>query len=93
MAYEQKDNEGIMSRNDNKRDGKQDAEFTGSALVDGTDYWVSAWVNESKTKVNPDGTKRKYFKLQFKPKQQQSGRSSSRQSQQAAPDADDDIPF
>lgn len=92
MAYEQKDNEGILSRNDNKREGKQDAEFTGSALVDGQEYWVNAWVNESKTKLNPDGTKRKYFKLQFKPKQQ-SGGSSSQQTRQAPPDDFDDTPF
>jgi hypothetical protein len=91
MAYEQKDNEGILSRNEKMREGKKDSEFNGSAMVDGTEYWVNAWVNESKTQTNPDGTKKKYFKLQFKPKQQQSG-GSSRQTQQSRDD-DSDIPF
>ena len=92
MAYTQNPNEGILSRNEKMREGKKDAEFNGSALIDGTEYWVNAWVNESKTQTNPDGTKKKYFKLQFKPKQQSGG--SSRQTQQSRHEEEDpDIPF
>ncbi len=36
---------GIMSRNDRKdRDTQPD--FKGNATVDGTDYWIDAWVQE-----------------------------------------------
>lgn len=87
MAYEQKPNEGILSKNDKMRPGKQDAEYTGSALIDGVGYWVNAWVNEFKSGPNQG---RKYFKMQFKPKQEQSGGSSRRSEPEPA---DDDIPF
>jgi hypothetical protein len=55
---------GIMSRNDRKdRDTQPD--FKGNATVDGTDYWIDAWVQERK-----DGSGRKFFKLKFKAKDQ-----------------------
>jgi hypothetical protein len=88
MAYEQKPNTGILSRNEKMREGKQDAEFTGSALIDGVEYWLNGWVNEFKSGPNQG---KKYFSIKFNPKQQQSG-GSSQQSRQAPPD-DVDIPF
>lgn len=61
MAYETKDNEGALFR---ARDRKSDKhpEFTGNAVIDGRDYWLSAWVNESKK----DGSK--YFSIKFRAK-------------------------
>jgi len=88
MAYEQKPNSGILSRNEKMREGKQDAEFKGSALIDGIEYWVDAWVNEFKSGANQG---KKYFSLKFRLKEQRSG-ESSQQSRQAPPD-DMDVPF
>lgn len=88
--YEQKDNEGMLSRNDDKREGKQDSDFRGTAMIGGVEYWINGWVNESKTKKNPDGSPKKYFKLKFNKKQ--SGGTSS-QSRQQEPPPDDDVPF
>jgi len=39
-------NRGILSRNKNKTEDKH-PEFSGSLNVDGTDFWLSAWVKES----------------------------------------------
>lgn len=60
MAYEMRDGEGSLFRND--RAGKDtDPTHKGQAKIDGRDYWVNAWVNETE-----DG--QKYFKLKFNPK-------------------------
>lgn len=87
MAYEQKPNTGSLFRNEDK---KQDthADYNGSALVDGVEYYVDAWINEVKS--GPKAGK-KYFAMKFKPKQQQGGSSS--QQRQSSPDVDPDIPF
>lgn len=36
-------NRGSIWKNDKKREGKQDPDFTGSLNVEGVEYWVSAW--------------------------------------------------
>lgn len=61
MAFEQKDNSGALFRN-NDRSKDTDPTHTGSAKIDGVEYWVSAWVNESRSGV-------KYFSMKFNPKQ------------------------
>jgi hypothetical protein len=87
MAYEQKPNSGSLFRNEKQREGKQDAEYTGSAIVDGVEYWVNAWVNEVQS---GDKKGKKYFSMKFKAKEQRSEGSS--QKPQPA-DEDEDIPF
>lgn len=62
MKREQKNNSGVLFRNDRK-DGDRDRDYQGSALIDGNEYWISSWLNESK-----GGTK--YMSLSFKPKLQ-----------------------
>ena len=57
--YQQKDNSGALFRNKKESDSHPD--YKGSAMIDGTEYWFSAWINESKT-----GTK--YMKTSFSPK-------------------------
>jgi len=47
MAYKKKDNEGVLFANrDRKSDKHPNAK--GDALIDGVEYWVSAWTNTSK---------------------------------------------
>jgi hypothetical protein len=83
MAYEQKDNSGTLFKND-KREKDSHPHAKGSAIIDGVEYWVSAWTK--------DGSKGKFQSLSFKRKEQ---RQPERQ-QQARPEPrelDDEIPF
>jgi hypothetical protein len=63
MAYEQRANTGAIFKND-KRDKDTQPQMKGSALVDGKEYWVSAWTNESEAGV-------KYQSLAFTLKEEQ----------------------
>ena len=62
MEYQQKDNSGALFKND-KKESDSHPDYKGSAMIDGTEYWFSAWINESKT-----GTK--YMKTSFSLKEQ-----------------------
>ncbi len=86
MAYEMKDNSGSLFRNDRKETDTQ-PEYKGSTLIDGTDFWLDAWINESSTGV-------KYMSLRFKPKEVRNptGAQGAPIAQQPA-DLDDDVPF
>jgi hypothetical protein len=60
MAFEQKDNTGAIFVNDRKeKDTHPDR--SGSATIDGVEYWVSGWLKKTK-----DG--QPYLSLAFKPK-------------------------
>lgn len=90
MAYEQKPNSGSLFREENKKSDTH-ADYSGSALIDGVEYWVSGWVNEVKSGAKAG---KKYLSIKFKPKEQQeSGGSSSQQTQQSLPIDDGDLPF
>lgn len=61
MAYEKKPESGALFKNDRKeKDSHPD--YKGDALIDGKLWWVSAWINESKS-----GTK--YMSMSFKLKE------------------------
>ena len=47
MAYEQKDNSGTLFVNDRKEKDSQ-PDRTGTALIDGVEYWVSGWIKQGK---------------------------------------------
>ena len=77
MAEQQKDMSGVLFKND-KGDNPKRPDYTGKASIDGTEYYISAWINESKK-----GTK--YFGLSFNlPKDN---------SETASDKATDGIPF
>jgi hypothetical protein len=44
---ETKDNTGVLFENDRK-DSERHPDYKGSALINGINYWVSAWENESR---------------------------------------------
>lgn len=46
MAYEQKNNEGSLFKNEQK-EGKQ-PDYKGSMTIKGQQYWLSAWINKDK---------------------------------------------
>lgn len=70
MAFEQKNNEGVIFANDNKVKD-QDPDGKGSATIDGIEYWVSSWVNKSQAG-------KPYRKIAFTRKDQQSTHQGSR---------------
>lgn len=59
MAYEQRDNSGSLFKNE-KREKDSQPNATGRAMIDGKEYFVSAWTKEGK-----GGTR--YQSLAFKP--------------------------
>lgn len=65
MAYDNT-NSGMMARNENRKTDKH-PEFSGSLNVEGTDYWVSAWVNEGKPGGKMEG--KKYFSIKINRKE------------------------
>lgn len=84
-------NRGQIWKNEKKRDGKQDPDFTGSLNVDGKDYWVSAWKRK-------EGAAERAPALSFsiKPKDskvQQSSKPQASAARRSNADMDDEIPF
>lgn len=55
-----RDNSGALFKNERKGTENQPG-YTGSCMIDGKDFWISAWVQE--------GAKGKFFSLAFKPKE------------------------
>lgn len=87
MAYQQKENTGALFIND-KRETDKHPNAKGSALIDGVEYWVSAWTNRSEK-----GTVYQSLAFQKKePKTDQGGVSFSEASIAVQP-IEDEIPF
>lgn len=70
---------GALFKNDKKETDKH-PDYKGSCEINGTEYWVSSWLNESKNG-------RKYLSLKFTAKEEQSA------SPAPADDFDDGAPF
>lgn len=82
MAYQQKNDTGSLFRNE-KREKDSHPHATGSALIDGVEYWVSAWTKE--------GDKGRWQSLSFKRKEPKQAQREQRSSY--AEELDDEIPF
>ena len=54
----------MLMRNENKT-ADNHPEYSGSINVNGTEYWLSAWIKESKN------TGKKFFSMSIRPKEQQ----------------------
>ncbi len=83
MSFKHKPNTGSLFKND-KRETDSHPNAKGSALIDGVEYWVSAWTN--------DGGKGKYQSLKFSRKDE----NKTARKDYAEPQADepnDDLPF
>ena len=81
MAYEAKNNSGSMFLNQ-KKEKDSHPDRTGSALIDGVEYWISGWVKKDKN-GNP------WMSLAFKRKEIKP--DSVRR--EVEDDLNDDIPF
>jgi hypothetical protein len=64
MAYEMKELNGSLFRNDKKEMGSNQRDYNGSCKINGVDMWISAWLKTSDSGVS-------YMSLAFEPKQQQ----------------------
>ncbi len=91
MAYEQKELSGSLFKNDRKEQDNH-PDRTGSALIDGVEYWVSGWIKDS--------GKGPWLSLAFKRKDVKHAAPPARQSTNAPRSRDggmrdmpDDIPF
>jgi hypothetical protein len=89
MAYEMRENSGSVFKNDRKREGKKDADYTGSINVDGVDYWINGWLKKSEGKPS-------WLSLSVSPKeqkQQSSQKSKVDDFDDLDSDNEDEIPF
>lgn len=77
MAEYDNTNSGALFKND-KRTNDRQPEYKGSLNVEGTEYWVSAWVKTSKAG-------QKFFSLALTPKDAQPAAATIRD--------DEDVPF
>ncbi len=73
---------GVLFKNDRRTKDTQPT-HTGNCEIEGTEYWISAWVKE--------GKKGKFFSLAFKAKDE--APSQRREPRHPQEDFDDDIPF
>jgi hypothetical protein len=80
MTFQHKPDTGSLFKND-KREKETHPHAKGSALIDGVEYWVSAWTNEK------NGNK--YQSLKFSRKDE----NTAPNPQTAEPDFDDPLPF
>ena len=45
---EKRDNSGVLFKND-KKETEKHPDYKGNIMVDGNEYWLSAWIREGKT--------------------------------------------
>jgi hypothetical protein len=85
MAYEQRDNSGSLFRNEEKKENGPD--YSGKALVGGTEYFMDAWLKQSENG-------RKWMSFSFKAMTKQPGKPPRGPAGwDPKPQAEDDIPF
>lgn len=90
MAFEHKDMSGTLFKND-RREKDTHPHATGTAIIGGVEYWVSAWTKE--------GKKGKFQSLAFKVKEERAReirREAASNSYGREPgdyDQDSDLPF
>ena len=82
MAFEKKEGSGALFKN-NDRQKDTHPEYRGDILINGEEYWLSAWVKEGKNG--------KFFSLAAKKKEERSGDTVKRNPDKQ--EEDDALPF
>jgi hypothetical protein len=85
MAYEVKDNTGSLFKN-KRKESDNHPDYNGSCRIDGHDYWISAWLKESK-----DGNK--FFSFSYKRKDGTAPPARPPAPQPPLRNVDEDLPF
>lgn len=83
MSYKQKDNSGVLFKNDKKTTEKH-PDYNGNCLIGGVDYFMAAWIKTSESG-------RKYFSFSFTKKDNTATKHQSADNKTGMDD--DDIPF
>lgn len=82
MAYEQKDGQGSLFKNDD-RQSERHPDYRGSIRINGQDYWLSSWIKTAKSG-------QKYMSLSAQPKEKKA--EPAARGVLTEPFDDDDIP-
>ena len=84
METTQRDNSGVLFKNDKKETGNQ-PDYKGNITVDGQSYWLSAWIKEGKSG--------KFMGLAVSPKEEANTSSPKKKPSSGFDDIDSDVPF
>ena len=82
MERQARDNSGVLFKND-KKESEKHPDYKGSMIVNGEDYWLSAWIKEGKNG--------KFMGLALSPKDDQPPAKSTPRPSKSIDD--DQIPF
>ncbi len=77
-------NRGVLFSERDRKTKDNDRDYSGSINIEGTEYWLSAWIKVSKK------TGGKFLSLSVKPKVEKPAESEKKS---PAEDLDDEIPF
>lgn len=84
MPFEQRDNSGAIFKNE-KKTSENHPHMTGTAMIGGVKYYVSAWTKE--------GNKGRFQSLSFKPVDEKQNKNAYKDAEHGFEDFEDDIPF
>lgn len=84
MAYEQKDGQGSLFKNEDKQ-AETHSDYQGSIRINGQDYWLNAWLKTSKNG-------KRFMSLSAKPKLARNTPGAVAH-KEPEPEFDDNIPF